>query len=141
MPTGVYVRTEYHNKINSEVHKGIPSSMKGKHFSEEVCKKMSVAKRGKYIGENSPFWKGGKRLMWRREHAKRKQFGYISLNNCELDNWEGHHINKEYVIFIPEELHKSIWHSITKDINMNLINDKVYEWFIDYYLKEIKNGI
>ena len=141
MPTGVYIRTEYHNKINSEGHKGIPSSMKNKHFSKEVCEKMSLSKRGKYVGKNSPSWKGGKKLMWRREHAKRKHFGYISLNNCEIDGWVGHHLDWNYVIFIPEKLHKSIWHSVTKNINMDLINDKVYEWFIGYYLKEIKNGI
>ena len=62
-------------------------------------------------------------------------FNYIPLNDCREDGWVGHHIDKDYVIFIPEELHKSIYHSIIKNINIDLINDAVYNWFIEYYLK------
>ena len=86
--------------------------------------------------QNHPNWKGGKKIARAKEDAKRKQFGFIPLNDCEVDGWVGHHLDLNYVIFIPEELHKSTYHSVTKNINMNIINDKVYEWFIKYYLRD-----
>jgi len=88
------------------------------------------------FGEKNGVWKGGRNLSNARQHAKRKRsLGFIPLNDCREDGWVGHHIDYDYVIYIPEELHKSVWHSVTKDINMNIINDKVYEWFVSVYLK------
>lgn len=102
----------------------------------------SIFKRGHIpvnkglIGKDSPLWKGGIRLTRTKNKAKRKRLlGFIPLNECKKDCWVGHHIDYNYVIYIPKEIHKSVWHSVTKDKNMNKINDKVYEWFIKYYLK------
>lgn len=87
---------------------------------------------GKY-GESSPKWKGGKKVSQLKHDQKRRLLGFILLNNPEQSDWVGHHLDYNYIIFIPEELHKSIWHSVTKDINMDVINDKVCEWFMEYY--------
>jgi hypothetical protein len=57
----------------------------------------------------------------KKHNAKHREFGFIPLNPYK----EGdvfHHLDKTYGIWIPEEIHKSIWHSITKDINMDEIN-------------------
>lgn len=149
MPAGIYIRTEKIRRKNSESNKGkhlspqtefkknqIPHN-KGISPSNQTREKMSDSHRGKYMGGNHSNWKGGKKLKYARAHAKRRNlFGFIPLNNCEVDGWVGHHLDYNYVIYIPEELHKSVYHSITKDINMDTINDKVYEWFINYYFKE-----
>jgi len=98
----------------------------------------SVDKRS---GINNTRWKGGRKITRGKSRIKSRlkrkelRFKYIPLNDCIEDGWEGHHIDKEYVIFIPGWLHKSVWHSVTKNINMDIINDKVYEWFINEYLK------
>jgi len=108
-------------KIERGLSKGTNNSMYGVHI----------------YGKDSPHWKGGKKLSNIRAATKRRElFGFIPLNNPEIDGWVGHHLDLNYVIFIPEEVHKSIYHSVTKNINMDIINDKVYEWFIEYYLKE-----
>jgi hypothetical protein len=83
---------------------------------------------------NSSWWKSPQGKEFNRKHnATRRERGFIPLNNYSVDGWVGHHIDYNYVIYIPEELHKSTYHSVTKNINMDVINDKVYEWFIDYY--------
>jgi len=146
MPTGVYIRTEEHKKHQSNAMRGKPSGMKNKHHSNETKKNMSLNRCGvkhprygkRHTKEtkekiSKSHWKGGRKLSTARQTAVRKQFGFIPLNSCDQDGWVGHHIDFNYVIFIPEELHKSVWHSVIKNINMNLINDKVYEWFMEYY--------
>lgn len=48
-----YVFTEEHRKNLSLSHIGKESCMKGKHFSEETKRKMSEARKGKYVGVES----------------------------------------------------------------------------------------
>jgi len=121
-------------KINNPMN-GKPSPMKDKHHTDVSRLKMRKSHMGIQAGEKHPNWRGGNRLTWARSNAKRKQFGFIPLNNPEVDGWVGHHIDWDYVIFIPEKLHKSVYHSVQKDINMDIINDRVYEWFVDYYFR------
>lgn len=117
-------------------------SMKGKqnrlgtHQSEEARIKIGKAQIGNqhgfkkglaswnsgFIREENPGWKGGYEATRRRSEEKRRQLGYIPLNDWFI-GCEGHHIDKEFIIYVPKEMHRSIYHSVTKNINMNLIND------------------
>ena len=56
-----------------------------------------------------------------KSHAKRKEFAYIELNEW-FEGSEGHHLDKEFVVYIPKDLHRKVWHSITKNIRMEEIN-------------------
>jgi methionyl-tRNA synthetase len=67
-----------------------------------------------------------------RSKSKRRQLGYSFLNE-PFENSTGHHINKEQVVFIPVELHKSISHNVWTGKNMNLINEMAYK-YIDLIL-------
>ncbi len=116
-------------KKKSESMIGKKNPFYGKHHSEE-SKQLN---REKHLGEKSSVWKGGAQFWLIRSRSKRRNFKFIPLNECDQDGWVGHHLDNEYVIFIPKELHRSVWHSVTKNINMNIINDKVYEWFVNYY--------
>ena len=81
MPTGVYKRTEYHRRINSEGHKGKHYSpktefKKGHHYSiktefkkgssgfvgkhNEKAKKIMSEKAKKRVGKKATNWQGGK---------------------------------------------------------------------------------
>lgn len=53
-PSGIIRSTEYRKQIS-----GAGNHFFGKKHSSESKKKMSAAKKGKYIGENNPHWKGG----------------------------------------------------------------------------------
>ena len=124
---------------------GKGNSMFGKHHSEKSKEKMSENRknkgRGKHklpmsdigkknisknhadvSGEKNPNWNGGREAFHKRRNKITRSFGFIPLNDW-FPGCEGHHIDKEFVIHIPKEMHKSIWHSVTKNINMDLIND------------------
>jgi hypothetical protein len=65
----------------------------------------------------------------RKYTAKRKRnLGYIEINNYFVGS-EGHHLTKEYVIYIPKKLHRSVYHNILTGYNMNLINFEVLKWY------------
>jgi len=62
-----------------------------------------------------------------KNKAKRRKLGHNYLNK-PFEGSHGHHIDFECIVFIPRELHNSISHSVLKNWNMELINDKVFEW-------------
>ncbi|MCX6749821.1 MAG: hypothetical protein NTZ83_00005 [Candidatus Pacearchaeota archaeon] len=78
--------------------------------------------------------------QWRLEHPKRtrelerrhenkreRNLGFIPLNDY-FEGSEAHHLDKNYVIYIPEEVHHSIYHSILRDINMDEINAVAFNY-------------
>ena len=63
----------------------------------------------------------------RKHNATRRQFGFIPLNKY-FDGATPHHIDRERIIHIPIELHKSIGHSVTQNRNMDKINREAYRF-------------
>lgn len=63
----------------------------------------------------------------RRNKAKRRRLGFVPLNK-KLPGTEGHHINREEVVYIPKKLHRSIWHSLSLNINMDKINLVTFDY-------------
>lgn len=104
---------------------------------KEVNKEKIGKRNKKYCQENKE--KIAKRSnLWRRTpqgklrvkvyHGRHRQLGFIPLNK-PFPGCHGHHVDKERVIYIPEEMHKSIWHSLTKNINMDKINKLAFGFF------------
>lgn len=60
-------------------------------------------------------------LARRKIKAKRRVLGFNPLNS-PFPNCEGHHINDRDVIYIPEDMHKSVRHNIWTGRNMDKIN-------------------
>lgn len=70
----------------------------------------------------------------RKHKTKRERgLGFIPLNECKVDGWEGHHIDKEFVIYVPKELHQSVRHNVFSGKNMDEINFIILQWYILYY--------
>lgn len=67
------------------------------------------------------------KIAHKKHNSKRREFDFIPLNNPFIGS-EAHHIDANYVIYIPEEIHKSIWHSVTKNINMDEINAVAFNY-------------
>ena len=66
-----------------------------------------------------------------RSRAKRKEWGYNPINKYFKDSHFHHlHINgdKNIGIYIPAEIHKSVWHSNKDQKTMNKINNLAFEW-------------
>ena len=84
--------------------------------------------------EKNPNWKGGKKLATARRNTKRRElFGFILHNKAQKD-FHGHHLDFNHIIFIPKELHTSIYHSVTENKNMDLINNAVCDWYLEYQI-------
>lgn len=67
----------------------------------------------------------------RKSKAKRRGLGDVELNEPFIGA-DGHHIDKECVVYIPHELHNSIRHCVWTGHNMETINDKAFEWLIEH---------
>ncbi len=113
----------------SNLRKGKPSPNKGMSMSKEQKKKISDKKKGTYTGINSPHWKGGKALRNARRNSKRRAFGNSFINEI-FEGSEGHHIDKDNILYIPKELHRSISHNVTTGKNMDLINLESMKWIM-----------
>jgi len=85
-------------------------------------------------------FKGGSRLYCMRSHNKRRKLGYENINE-PFEGSQGHHIDKEHVVFIPKWLHKTIWHSLNKPESMEKINNLVSCWILISYLQFKKGGL
>ena len=59
--------------------------------------------------------------------AKRRNLGFIELNDY-FDGAEAHHINKTFVLYIPKEIHRSVWHNVWTGQGMEEINEIAIDW-------------
>ena len=57
----------------------------------------------------------------RKVKAKRRGLKYIELND-RFAGSTGHHLDKEFVIHIPAEMHKSVRHNVHTGKGMDQIN-------------------
>jgi hypothetical protein len=58
----------------------------------------------------------------RKDVAKRKKnLGFIPLNK-QFSNADAHHIDKKHVVYMPHDLHNSVYHCLTTGENMEEIN-------------------
>jgi len=55
-------------------------------------------------------WKGGGAVSRRKANAKRRILGFNFLNSW-FPGCEGHHINKDDVIYMLKKLHRSFYHN------------------------------
>jgi hypothetical protein len=82
-------------------------------------------------GEEAAGYRGGKKVSNARNHAKRhRNLGFIPLNTY-FAGCEGHHINVREVIFIPKEMHKSVWHNLNTRQGMKAINALALDFLVN----------
>jgi len=125
-------------KKNRDAHVGkIPwNKNKTNIYSKETIEKMCVS-RPSMCGENNPNWVDG--YCYQRKFAKRRAYGFEPLNKW-FKGSEAHHVDKDLVIFIPKEMHASIWHRQNDSESMKIINNLAFEfysiqWFEEHNIK------
>lgn len=68
------------------------------------------------------------KISRKKSQAKRKQnLEFNPINNI-FEKSHFHHLDKRNGIFIPKDLHKSIWHSLKKSETMLKINIKAWDF-------------
>lgn len=63
----------------------------------------------------------------RRNYKRYRNLGFEPLNEWFPDS-EAHHINKDVIIYISKELHKSVYHKLSSGVGMEKINKLAFEW-------------
>ena len=146
MSSGIYKRKPF-----TEEHKQhIGDALRGKHPTKDAKQHMREAHLGKHhtkstkqkqreahlgvksnmygrTGEKSQAWKGGEEASQRRDAKKYRGLGFIPIND-KFDGTEAHHIDRDFVIYIPKRIHKSIYHSIVTGKNMKEMNKAAFEY-------------
>ena len=99
----------------SNTHPEVAARTTAKYRSlhREECEKYNIEWRAKNLDRV--------KVMYAKHTSKRRCLGYKPLN-IWFHGSEGHHIGRDYVIFIPKELHRSVYHDFFKGINMKEIN-------------------
>jgi len=75
----------------------------------------------------------------RRRTFRAREMGYTCLNTPFVGS-EGHHIDQQYVIYIPKDLHKSIVHNHQDSSTMELINYYAIEYLFSKFLYNFSWG-
>lgn len=65
-----------------------------------------------------------------KHHSKRRGLSSIFLNSF-FTRSEGHHIDKEHVVYMPTELHRSIKHNVWTGESMEKINEVAFEYITE----------
>jgi len=79
-----------------------------------------------------PQTSAGKKAM-KKSKAHRRQLDFNPLNEY-FEGSEAHHINTKDVVYIPKELHRSIWHNVWTGENMNIINAQAVQFLLGNYV-------
>jgi len=66
-------------------------------------------------------------LAKKQQNKRRRNLGFIPLNKYS-EGFEAHHIDRNYVIYIPKEVHQNIRHSVLRNKNMDEINAVAFNY-------------
>jgi len=110
----------------STSHKGsvMSDAAKAKLSASNLGHEVSPETRAK-IGEAN--WRGGRKVASHKDNSKRRKMGFVPLNKPFI-GCEGHHVDKEQVIYMPKELHQSIYHRQSDGRGMAKINAIAYNF-------------
>ena len=116
------IRTRY-----NEAHPGREKASEKKYretHREEINERSRI--RCKNKPEQIKSWRKAhpiqvKAAKKRAKNKRKRNLGYIPLNTPFAGS-DGHHIDNDYIVYIPSELHRSIYHSIITGKNMKEIN-------------------
>jgi len=122
-----------------------------------LCKKCDHERLRKDYAENTELWRkrykeyvqtpAGKVSRNNAENKRRRQLGHDPINKW-FDGCEGHHLrysksskdqDNDLLIYVPSELHKSIWHNGTTGQGMREINILLLEWYFSVTPEEERN--
>ena len=57
----------------------------------------------------------------RYQNKRYREMGTVPLNEA-FTGCQGHHVDKDHVIYIPKELHKAVWHNHKKPETLETLN-------------------
>ena len=123
-----YARDHYKSHIKSRGCVRCGEEFMPTGYSQKYCKKCrSIAHNERTRQWQQLNLEKTKEYCKRCHNRRKRDFGYIPLNNYK-SGYAFHHLDKTYGIYMPKEEHRSIWHSISKNINMDEINALAFNY-------------
>lgn len=125
-----YKKTERGKEVESNAAQKYRQMEKAKKASREYNKKYFETEKGKEIQRKSArkYSKTEKgRKVQHCKGDKRRKLGFIELNE-EFEGSEAHHIDKEFILYTPKEIHRSICHNVWTGQGMEKINGLAFEF-------------
>lgn len=110
--------------LNADWREKHPEQMKA------YDKKWRVANAARLVAVNRKWQIENPDEWWKihkKANAKHRTLGFVPLNE-PFDGAEGHHLDDKHVVWIPKELHRSIWHNQSTGQGMEEINRLTFEW-------------
>ena len=88
-------------------------------------------------------WREQNKDRWheiaKKHNFKRKRrLGFVPLNK-PFEGSDAHHICLTFVIYIPREIHKSIYHNVWTGKNMDKINALAFDYLLETKILEIND--
>ncbi len=85
-----------------------------------------------YLKEYTPLWRANnpdkiREYDARTKNKRKRNLGFIPLN-MHFENAEAHHVDKNHIIYIPKEIHNSIYHNLLTGQGMAEINAKAFQY-------------
>lgn len=80
------------------------SGMYGKHHTEETKKKLSDFWKGRWVGNKSPQWRGGRKMakgyiyIWAKNHPHATKKGYVAEHRLVMEKSLGRYLTSKEVV-------------------------------------------
>ena len=78
---------------------------------------------------NTKRWIERNREKW--NEIQKRTYSFVPLNEKFKDS-HVHHVDKDYVIYIPAEMHQRVYHTLINNINMNKINALAFKYLFEH---------
>lgn len=103
-------------KYHREYGKNYRKTTRAKELNKKAQKKFRQSPKGKVKDAKS-------------KSKRKRNLEFIKLNEW-FEGAHAHHIDRRYVLYIPQDIHTSIWHSLEKADLIKKINNLVFDWAI-----------
>ena len=137
-------KKQYNRKYSDAWGRAHPEKVKAAQTKYYEAHREEVKKRSKLWRKENHERAITSTRSWEKAHPERakatrkkiksrhqRELGFIPLN-APFNNSEGHHIDKDYVVYVPKELHDSIPHCVKTGKNMKEMNKLA----LDYLKRE-----
>lgn len=121
-----YIKNKESEKERSNIYYAKNKEKRKRIRMERYFKNFELNKE-KYRAQGRNNYKKHKLRFYKSVARRQRKLGYESLNQ-PFEGSVGHHIDRVRVINIPEELHKSIRHSVLRNENMEAINQLAWNF-------------
>lgn len=113
------IEKEYNKEYGKKWYKAYPEQ--AKEYRKQYCLEHSKEIKKWTYQWNREHPEEYKTIQKRHTNKRDRNLGFTPLNEY-FKGSAAHHIDIKHIIYIPKELHKSVYHDLMRGTNMHIIN-------------------